>query len=257
MATQLEDTESVTQPTVVGTIRQLSKHQKNAKGAPAYSRFVNRRAGRVLAALAFRFGLQPNQVTAISGLFSFAGIAVLALVRPSVLIGVVIFLCLAIGYAFDSADGQLARLRGGGSVSGEWLDHMIDCAKISSLHLAVAISWYRFDTSTQRALLLVPLGFTVVAAVSFFGMILNEKLRQVRGLQRSGAGSPSTLRSLMVIPTDYGVLCVSFALFGARIPFLIVYCLLAAASAGYLLLAAPKWFREMAAMDAAPAASSR
>ncbi len=255
MATHVEDPESGTAPTVAETIRRLRAHQKNAKGAPAYSRFVNRKAGRVLAAVAFRLGLRPNQVTAISGVFSFVGIALLALVRPSVPLGIVIFLCLALGYAFDSADGQLARLRGGGSVAGEWLDHMIDCAKISSLHLAVAISWYRYGSPSQRGLLLVPLGFAVVAAVSFFGMILNEKLRQVRGLPRSGTGAPSTLRSLMVIPTDYGVLCVAFALLGGRLPFQIVYCFLAAASAGYLLLAAPKWFREMAAIDAAATTS--
>jgi phosphatidylglycerophosphate synthase len=43
---------------------------------------------------------------------------------------------LVLGYALDAADGQLARLRGGGSSLGEWLDHMIDSAKVVGPHLA-------------------------------------------------------------------------------------------------------------------------
>jgi phosphatidylglycerophosphate synthase len=64
-----------------------------------------------------------------------------------------------VGYAFDAADGQLARLRGGGSLAGEWLDHMIDAAKVSSLHVAVAISVYRWF-AWAIGWVLVPLGFT-------------------------------------------------------------------------------------------------
>ena len=56
--------------------------------------------------------LTPNMVTAISAFFSFAAIAFLALVQPSVWLGLAVCLGLVLGYAFDSADGQLARLRG-------------------------------------------------------------------------------------------------------------------------------------------------
>ena len=52
---------------------------------------------------------------------------------------------LVVGYAFDAADGQLARLRGGGIIAGEWLDHMVDAIKVASLHLAVLVGLYRFD----------------------------------------------------------------------------------------------------------------
>ena len=74
-------------PRAAGSYRsaldRLADAQKSSKGAPAYSRFVNRRAGRYLAAAAYRLGLTPNAVTAISALFSFAGIAVLIFVEPS------------------------------------------------------------------------------------------------------------------------------------------------------------------------------
>ncbi|RBL82322.1 CDP-alcohol phosphatidyltransferase, partial [Streptomyces cavourensis] len=56
-----------------GTVlRELRGAQKSAKGVSLYSRYVNRPAGRVLAAGAYRAGLTPNQVTLISGLFTYA-----------------------------------------------------------------------------------------------------------------------------------------------------------------------------------------
>lgn len=234
----------------------LKSRQKSGKGAPAYSRFVNRRLGRYLAAAAYQAGLTPNAVTALSGLCSFIGIALLAVLPPSIPLAIAVTAGLVLGYALDSADGQLARLRGGGSLSGEWLDHMIDCGKLSSLHLAVLISLYRSAELPSSAWLLVPIGFTVVAAVAFFAMILNDQLRRAKGLpsgQDATADpgrSASTARSLLVIPTDYGVLCLIFALLGWPIVFFTAYSVLFVGSAGYLLLACVKWFRDMRALDA-------
>jgi hypothetical protein len=98
------------------TLRRLAGAQKPpAAGSPAYSRFVNRRLGRLLAATCHRLGLTPNQVSMVSAAFSATGIVLVALVRPTVAWSVAISAALVLGYAFDSADGQVARLRGGGS----------------------------------------------------------------------------------------------------------------------------------------------
>lgn len=232
-------------------VARLSHAQKPNKGAPAYSRFVNRPLGRLIAAAAFRAGLTPNQVTAVSAAFSFAAIAMIALLRPVWWLGVLVAACLVIGYAFDAADGQLARLRGGGTRSGEWLDHMIDATKISSLHLAVLISAYRFFDLPAVGWLLVPIGYSVISNVMFFGMILNDQLRRQHApgtpaVWRSGG---STVRSLLVIPTDYGLLCLVFVLLGASTVFFWVYGLLFLGNAGFMLLAAFKWFRDMRLLD--------
>lgn len=233
-------------------VARLAGAQKHTPGAPAYSRFVNRPLGRRFAAAGYLLGLTPNMITGISALFSFAGIAVLALVRPTLWSGIVVCLALVLGYAFDAADGQLARLRGGGSHAGEWLDHMVDAAKISSLHLAVLIAAYRFFDLDSAAWLLIPIGFVLVANVMFFGMILNDLLR-ARQAAKTGAAlkrqGPSTLRSLMVIPTDYGLLCVVFLLLGAPSVFFVVYALLFAANAAFMALASVKWFRDMSVLD--------
>jgi phosphatidylglycerophosphate synthase len=242
--------------TATDALRRLAAAQKPTKGTPAYSRFVNRRAGRMLAAWAYRLGLTPNMVTAISAAFSLAAIVLLTLAPPTWITGVLITLGLVIGYALDSADGQLARLRGGGSTSGEWLDHMIDAAKICALHLAVLVALYRFVPLPSPVWLLVPLGFTLVATVSFFAMILNEQLlraaRPADPAIASAPARPSTVRSVLVLPTDYGILCLVFLLLGAPNLFVAAYTLLFLGSAGYLALAAIKWFRVMRRLDQRP-----
>jgi phosphatidylglycerophosphate synthase len=235
------------------TLRTLSAAQKGSTGAPAYSRFVNRPLGRLFAALAFSAGLTPNAVTGLSAACTFTGVALVALVAPSVPVGLAVAACLVLGYALDAADGQLARLRGGGSPAGEWLDHMVDATKAVSLHLAIAIALYRFVPADRGWPLLLPLGFAVVGVVHLFAMLLNEQLRHNHGRpERAGptAERPSVLRSFVVLPTDYGVLRLAFVVFGAPSVFMADYTLLFLGSAGYLVLALGRWFREMSGLTA-------
>jgi phosphatidylglycerophosphate synthase len=228
----------------------LGSKQKPSYGAPAYSRFVNRPIGRYFAAAAYKAGLRPNAVTMISGLFSLSAVVLIATVPPSWLSGIAICLGLVLGYAFDSADGQLARLLGGGSPSGEWLDHMVDATKISSLHLAVLIGFYRFGGWPGPGWMLVPIGYAVVAAVTFFGMTLMDQLRTVHtgAAKRAQTGRPSLIRSILVLPTDYGLLCLSFLLFAWQQAFVTVYTVFFIGSAIFLVLALMKWFRETKAL---------
>lgn len=232
--------------TVAEAYSRLGSAQKGrGRGAPAYSLYVNRPVGRLIAAGAYTAGLTPNQVTAVSAALTFTGIALLATVPPSVLLGVAAWLLLAAGYAWDSADGQVARLRGGGSLAGEWLDHVVDAAKLVSLHVAVAIGAFRFF-ELPVAWTLVPLGFAVVATVSFFGMILNDLLRARSGApQAAEAGGSSPLRALLGLPVDYGVWCLAFVLWASPPMFAIVYSLLALAALLHLVAALPVWFRRM------------
>jgi phosphatidylglycerophosphate synthase len=230
------------------TLRTLARAQKGNVGAPAYSRFVNRPLGRLFAALAFRAGLTPNAVTALSAACTSAGVALVALVPPSVPVGLAVAACLVLGYGLDAADGQLARLRGGGSPAGEWLDHMVDAAKLPALHLAVLVSFYRFDVVGSDWLLLVPAAYCAVDSVTFFGMMLNEALRAQHGVPTRAARTgerAGALRALMTLPTDYGTLACLFVLSGVPWLFVPAYTAMALAAAAFLVLAAGKWFREM------------
>lgn len=229
-------------------VGQLQGAQKTSAGAPAYSRFVNRPLGRRFAALAHMVGATPNQVTGVSALFSLLSIVVIATVPPTWWSGVLISSGLVLGYALDAADGQLARLRGGGTLDGEWLDHVVDAGKISALHLAVLIAFARF-VDISAVWLLVPVGFTLVATVTFFAMILNDLLR-ARHAARTGQVVPrpasSRMRSLLVLPTDYGVMCLVFVLWGLPPLFGAAYLILFVCAAVFLVLALVKWHRDMA-----------
>ena len=85
-------------------------------------------------------------------------------------------LLLATGYALDSADGQLARLKGGGRPAGEWLDHTVDMAKTVMLHGAVLIAWLRFDAIAWQQALIPSVSHRL--GVAFFGWLLVDLLRR-------------------------------------------------------------------------------
>jgi phosphatidylglycerophosphate synthase len=230
---------------------ELSRAQKPSAGTPAYSRFVNRRLGRYLAAGAFLAGRTPNQVSLSSGFSSLVGIVLIATIEPSPALALVVTALLVLGYALDSADGQLARLRGGGSPLGEWLDHMIDCVKIVLLHSAVLISLYRFDAFSNELALLVPLAYLCVSAVMFFGLILIDQLRRRHGGATTNVRGDSVLKSLLIAPTDYGILCLVFLTLGWPTLFLILYGALLAANLVFLLAAIAKWYKDLAGLQLA------
>lgn len=227
------------------TLRQLSKVQKPAQGVSVYARFVNRPAGRLLAAAAYRIGLSPNHVTAVSALITFAGVFATALLPPSNALGPWVSLALLLGFALDSADGQLARLHRSTSLSGEWLDHVVDCAKLLGIHAAVLISFYRcFDL--PRPVLLLPIIFQFAAVLLFFGGILTEQLRRRRGdASAVRVPAPSAVRGVALLPVDYGLLCLIFVFLGNQKLFLVLYVALLAVHVVFVPAFLVKWFREL------------
>ncbi|MFB7554810.1 CDP-alcohol phosphatidyltransferase family protein [Streptomyces brevispora] len=239
----------------VTVLRELRGAQKSAKGVSLYSRYVNRPAGRIFAAVAFRLRMTPNQVTSVSAAFTFAALASVALARPTWGLAVLVYLGLAVGFALDSADGQLARLTGRGGPDGEWLDHVVDCAKMILVHTVVLISFHRYFALPADGWLLLPLGFLFVAVLTFCAGLLREQLG--RAAARSGpAGDAgprqavSRLRAVALLPADYGVFCLVFLLLGDETAFRIGYAVLAAVHALFLVAFLVKWFRELKALRA-------
>ncbi|MFW6690054.1 CDP-alcohol phosphatidyltransferase family protein [Streptomyces sp. MAR4 CNX-425] len=227
-------------------LSELRKAQKTAKGVSLYSRYVNRPLGRVFAAGAYVLGLRPNHVTLLSAAFTGGGIAAIALVRPGWPLAVAVYALLVTGFALDSADGQLARLRRESSAAGEWLDHVVDCAKVTAVHAAVLVSFYRFFDLSSDGWLLLPLGFQLTAVLIFCGGLLADKLKPKSAASVPPA-PPSPLRAVALLPVDYGVFCVVFLLLGSESAFLAGYAALAAAAALFLVAFMAKWFRELSA----------
>lgn len=241
-------------------VARLAAAQKSHRNAPAYSRWVNRPLGRRIAAAAYLRGLTPNQVTGISAAFTYTGIVALVVFPPSVPLGLAVSAALVAGYAFDSADGQLARLRGGGSALGEWLDHVVDSVKNITVHLAVAVSWFRFGpdlgvlSSGDGPLtwqLGIPVLFAVVSSAFFFAMTLTDQLRRQGRTARAVPARPAVneaapvLPSLLTLPNDFGLLIVVYATFGVGAVFAPVYTLLLGANLAFLVVGLRRWSREL------------
>lgn len=77
---------------------------------------------------------------------------------------------------------------------------------------------------------------------------VNEALRERHGAvtRAQGAGErPSVVRSLLVIPIDYGALCWVFVLLGVPAVFFAAYSLFFVGTTAYLALACVKWFHEI------------
>lgn len=241
-------------PSIRDNYGRLKAAQKTSRGAPLYSVLVNRRLGRALAAIAHRWGMTPNQVTLVSALFTFTGIAALAFLSPNLGTGILVTGTLALGYALDAADGQLARLRGGGTLTGEWLDHVIDSGKTATLHLAVLITMYRhFDVSDTW--LLVPIVFAAVDIIHFFGTLLTDLLTRTAHLRAGRAPAPrrggSQIVSALKLPTDYGFQCFVFLLLAVPVAFQWVYLALTVATVAYTALVMVVWYGRLRALDAA------
>ncbi|MEU6576002.1 CDP-alcohol phosphatidyltransferase family protein [Streptomyces sp. NPDC046805] len=227
-------------------LRELSQVQKPARGAPFYARFVNRPAGRVLAATAHRIGLSPNQVTVASATVTFSALAATAVCPPTHALGAWVTLALLLGFALDSADGQLARLHRSASPSGEWMDHVVDCAKLLGIHAALLISFYRFFDLPRPTALFAPIGFQFAAVVLFFGGTLKDQLRRRGADAPAGPGAqPSAVRGLALLPVDYGLLCLIFLFLGNHKLFLALYLALLAAHVVLVPACLAKWFWEL------------
>ncbi|MDN6794493.1 MAG: CDP-alcohol phosphatidyltransferase family protein [Propionibacterium sp.] len=220
--------------------------QKPGQGVPAYTRWVNRRLARVVAGGGARRGWTPNGVTALSATFSAAGMALLVLATPSLPVAVGVAVALATGYLLDSADGQLARLRGMSSRAGEWMDHVVDAFRSPAIHLCVAVAVVVHRPQWQW-LALVALVHALVTGGQFMSQILAESM------VRSAGGTPSRggdLRSWVLLPTDPGVLCWSFLLWGAELPFAVMYCALGAAAVAHAGVSLGRRYRDLRALDA-------
>ena len=221
---------------------------KSSKGVSLYSRYLNRPAGRLLAHGACRLGLAANHVTAVAAALAAVAIALLCLLPPSAALGVGVAALLALSFALDSADGQVARMTGTSSAAGEWFDHVVDAGKHVALHAAVLVGWYRFDVHDE-VWLAVPLLFQAVTVVMFSAMTSAVLLKRLQP-DRPGEGvSGSRTRAVLLLPADHGVLCWSFVLYGAADVFVVVYLVLMVLNAVLLVAFLRKWFGELVGGD--------
>lgn len=200
-------------------VRLLASRQKPGPGVPAYTRWVNRQAGRYLAAGAHVLGLTPNAVTLVSAAVSAAAVVLLLTLPATPLVGLAVAALLALGYALDSADGQVARLSGRSGPAGEWFDHVVDAIRTPTIHLAVLVALVRDDR--PQWLQVVALAYTVLCVAQFMSQILAEQLGARAGLDAPQVAGRA--QSWVLLPTDNGTFCWLFVLWGLGPLFVIAY----------------------------------
>lgn len=220
-------------------LQRLRDAQKPGAGVPAYTRWINRRLARHVAATAAALRVSANGVTALSGLLSLAALVVLVLAPVTWWSGLVVAAGLALGYVLDSADGQVARLTGTGGPSGEWLDHVVDAIRTPAIHLAVAVAVWRHS---EYPIWVAAIGFAfaLISTGQFMSQILAEQLRK-----KANVASPmgrGIIKSFAILPNDMGTLCWIFALWGAVPVFAVAYTLLAVANGVHSLVSMRRKF---------------
>ena len=225
----------------------LAAAQKPGAGVPAYMRWVNRGAARVVAAACAAFGWTPNFVSFISVCFSTLGLIVLVALEPAWWTGLIVGTALAVGFMFDSADGQVSRVTGASSKTGEWVDHVADAFRSPAIHFctATAVMVYRPESWW---LAIVALVYGWVTSGQFMSQILAEQFVRAAGRKQTRGGN---LRSFVLLPTDPGVLCWSFVLWGFGVPFMVLYTFLAVVAVAHSSISLRRRFRDLRALDAA------
>jgi phosphatidylglycerophosphate synthase len=241
-----------------GRFDSLRQAQKKRRGVPLYTLYVNRPAGRVIAAASPAW-MTPNGLTAIGGVLTYGALIALMFFvdggPASALVGV----ALVLGFFFDSADGQLARLRSAGSVSGEWLDHVLDSGRIVLLHIATLWFLVRTEALDETLAVLVCTAFALAATLVFFAGTLFEKLEALHGEKPASPADPAspppatartTLRSALMLPVDYGVTCAMFLLLPWSVVFVPVYVVLAVIKVLSTSAFLAKWYLALRRIDA-------
>lgn len=136
-----------------------------------FSGYVNRTAGAAIAVLLQPTSITPN-VVSVAGLVVHAlaaGVLVLSGSPISPWAWLAVLLLWQLAFNLDSADGQLARLRGQGSAFGAWLDMCIDVITHVMVYGALAIFLVRalaLDGLTAAMLTSVAMGSHLLQLVT-------------------------------------------------------------------------------------------
>ena len=123
------------------------------------------------AYLFYKLGLSPNMVTLLGVVVTLLGLGVIISVdNLNLFFNGLLVVVLLLGYVFDCADGQLARVTKKGSKFGEWLDHTLDSFTGSLVHLAAGYLMLREVGAEDQMFLWAYLGlvFNMVGSSTYF-----------------------------------------------------------------------------------------
>ncbi|MEX0884944.1 MAG: CDP-alcohol phosphatidyltransferase family protein [Phycisphaeraceae bacterium] len=175
-------------------------------GGPLYTYYINRSVAIPFTFMFWRLGLAPNHVSIISSLVTHAGLALLVLAPMSLPLVVGVWALLALGFALDSCDGQLARVSGQRSQFGAWLDHSLDMVKMLTVQMVLGYVILRESVAADLALWPVLLAIFInllVRPAHFF----NTETRALflPGVKTQANTEKSAARLFISTLADYGL----------------------------------------------------
>jgi phosphatidylglycerophosphate synthase len=181
-----------------------------AARSPFWSWLIFEPVGGALAWLFARLQVTPAVVTVLGGVSGVAGAATLA-VAGSAGDLVVAAALLLLAYAFDCADGQLARATGRAGPPGAWLDVTVDAVVLAFVSAAVLVALLADDTPPLLALLIAG-GFGAARTASLFTSSLVRSTED-GGMKLDGVAALARAVFVAMIDTPwvYLLLCMSRA----------------------------------------------
>jgi phosphatidylglycerophosphate synthase len=144
------------------------------RGGGLYSEALSQRVGAVLAYVASRLGLTPSALTLVNLVLGLAAsVSVVALAPraaegtvPGWALGLIALLAWQLAYAFDCADGQLARATDQTSAAGARLDVLCDVAAQIGVVTALSAVAVAYEPETPVWLVAVFAGTWMVNLVT-------------------------------------------------------------------------------------------
>jgi phosphatidylglycerophosphate synthase len=178
---------------------------------------------------------------------------------PTPLVCAAVVVGLLVAYALDSADGQVARVTGVSSRQGEWLDHVVDAARLPAFHLSVGVALVRGLGLPGWAGGLA-VGFALLSSVWFFAQILASQMTAAHATpstsarQDGASGVPEPRRapawvSFAKLPSDIGTLYLLVLVMPWTSWFLVGYSGLLVYSVVMAAAALARRYRELGSLD--------
>jgi len=196
----------------------LSQFYAANRGGGLYSEAFSQRVGALLAYVGNRVGLTPAVLTLVNLVLGVGASAVVIAFAPRAaggalphwLLGLVALLAWQLAYAFDCADGQLARVTHRTSASGARLDVLCDVAAQIGLVTALSAVAVAYRPGTPMWLLAAFAGTWMVNLVT--------SVMQQGAAAQSLVTSRSPLVRTVKLARDYGAVVTVLALAIALVP---------------------------------------
>lgn len=190
---------------------ELKKHQRGSIGEPAYSRFINRWMGRVIASVLGCFNISPNSVTLFSFILSIAAFLCFILLHEvTIIYSAILTFTLIVSFTLDATDGQLARLLDRKTERGEWLDHMLDSIKLPFGNI-VAVLFIINNTDIHPGWLILYIFALSLTSGRYLSVTLKTKIIDYKTDKAANDRNRSGIvKSILLLPMDTGVFMLLF-----------------------------------------------